>query len=102
MTGSKALLMDKAGKVVAVASSPHKLSVQKPLWHNISDLRSRLDVTSSTTPLCGDLDGSGTKLIYAVGMVPDGIRAEIRFPTTLSEETIRRAIDFVKQKEAEL
>jgi len=31
-TGSKALLIDTAGNVVAVASSPHSLSTPKPLW----------------------------------------------------------------------
>lgn len=31
-TGSKALLIDTAGSVVAVASSPHSLSSPKPLW----------------------------------------------------------------------
>jgi xylulokinase len=31
-TGSKALLIDSAGAVIAVASSPHTLSTPKPLW----------------------------------------------------------------------
>jgi len=31
-TGSKALLIDEGGKVVAVASSPHTLQTPKPLW----------------------------------------------------------------------
>ena len=31
-TGSKALLMDKTGEVLAVASSPHTLQTIKPLW----------------------------------------------------------------------
>jgi xylulokinase len=31
-TGSKALLIDTAGNVIAVASSPHTLSNPKPLW----------------------------------------------------------------------
>lgn len=31
-TSSKALLVDQAGKVVAVASSPHTLQTPKPLW----------------------------------------------------------------------
>lgn len=31
-TGSKALLIDTAGSVIAVASSPHTLSTPKPLW----------------------------------------------------------------------
>ena len=31
-TSSKALLMDAAGKVIAVASSPHTLQTPKPLW----------------------------------------------------------------------
>ena len=102
MTGNKALLMNEPGKVVAVASSKHKLSTQKPLWHNISDLRSRLDVTSSTTPLFGGIEGSGTKFVHVVGTGLDGIHAEIRFPTTLPEEITRWVIDFFKQKETEL
>ena len=31
-TGSKALLIDERGEVVAVASSPHKLQTLRPLW----------------------------------------------------------------------
>ena len=31
-TSSKALVMDAAGKVIAVASSPHTLQNPKPLW----------------------------------------------------------------------
>jgi xylulokinase len=31
-TGSKALLIDERGKVIAVASSPHTLQTPKPLW----------------------------------------------------------------------
>lgn len=31
-TGSKALLLDESGTVVAVASSPHSLSTPRPLW----------------------------------------------------------------------
>ncbi len=31
-TGSKALLIDTAGSVIAVASSPHTLSTPRPLW----------------------------------------------------------------------
>ncbi len=31
-TGSKALLIDAAGSVIAVASSPHTLSTPRPLW----------------------------------------------------------------------
>ena len=39
----------------------------------------------------GSLEGSGTKFVYAVGIGPDGIRAEIRYPTTLPEETFEHA-----------
>jgi xylulokinase len=31
-TGSKALLLDEGGKVVAVTSSPHTLQTPRPLW----------------------------------------------------------------------
>ena len=31
-TGSKALLIDETGAVLAVASSPHTLSTPRPLW----------------------------------------------------------------------
>ena len=31
-TGSKALIMDEHGEVIAVASSPHTLQTPRPLW----------------------------------------------------------------------
>ncbi len=37
-TSSKALLMDEAGNVVAIASSPHTLQTPKPLWSEQSPL----------------------------------------------------------------
>jgi fructokinase len=70
--------------------------------HNIFGLKSRFDVTFSNIPLFGSLEGGGTKFVYVVGTGPDDIHAEIRFPTTSSEETMGRAIDFFKQQETVL
>ncbi len=44
--------------------------------------------------LFGGIEAGGTKFVCAVGSGPNDIRAEIRFPTTQPEETIRQAIRF--------
>jgi fructokinase len=47
-------------------------------------------------PLFGGIEAGGTKFVCAVGMGPDDLRAETRFPTTTPEETIAQAIAFFK------
>lgn len=49
------------------------------------------------TLLWGGIEAGGTKFVCAVGSGPDDIRAEARFPTTMPEETIGRAIRFFQQ-----
>jgi fructokinase len=48
-------------------------------------------------PLYGGLEAGGTKFVCAVGSGPDGIRAEVQFPTTTPEETIDRTLDFFQE-----
>lgn len=49
--------------------------------------------------LYGGIEGGGTKFLCAVGTGPNDIRAEIRFPTTMPEETLAQAVDFFKRQE---
>jgi fructokinase len=49
------------------------------------------------TELIGGIEAGGTKFVCAVGTGPDDIRAETRFPTTMPEETIGRAIAFFRE-----
>ena len=49
----------------------------------------------------GGIEAGGTKFVCAVGTGPMDIRAEIRFPTTASGETLGRAIEFFRQQQAE-
>lgn len=44
--------------------------------------------------LYGSIEGGGTKFVCAVGSAPDNLRAEVRFPTTRPDATLRQAIDF--------
>ncbi|MCD6520154.1 MAG: ROK family protein, partial [Anaerolineae bacterium] len=44
--------------------------------------------------LYGGIEGGGTKFVCAIGTGPEDIRAEERFPTTMPEETIGKAIAF--------
>jgi fructokinase len=44
----------------------------------------------------GGIEAGGTKWVCAVGTGPDDVRAETRFPTTTSSETIARAIAFFR------
>ncbi len=48
--------------------------------------------------LFGGIEAGGTKFVCAVGTGPDDIRAEVRFPTTTPEETIRQAVEFFRQQ----
>jgi fructokinase len=44
--------------------------------------------------LFGGIEAGGTKFVCAVGTGPDDLRAEARFPTTSSQETIAHAVAF--------
>jgi fructokinase len=52
--------------------------------------------------LYGGIEAGGTKFVCAVGSGPDDVRAEVRFPTTIPEETIGQAIDFFRGQKADL
>jgi fructokinase len=52
-----------------------------------------------TAPLYGGIEGGGTKFVCAVGTGPDDLRAETRFPTTTPQETIARAVAFLRTQE---
>ena len=49
-----------------------------------------------SAPIFGGIESGGTKFICAVGTSPDDLRAEMRFPTTAPDETLKQAIDFFK------
>jgi fructokinase len=49
-------------------------------------------------PLWGGIEAGGTKFVCAVGTGPDDLRAEVRFPTTMPEVSIGRAIEFFQQQ----
>ena len=49
-------------------------------------------------PLWGGIEAGGTKFVCAVGSGPDDLRAEVRFPTTMPEASIGRAIEFFQQQ----
>lgn len=44
----------------------------------------------------GGIEGGGTKFVCVVGTGPDAIHAETRFPTTTPEETLSRAVEFLR------
>jgi fructokinase len=48
--------------------------------------------------LYGGIEAGGTKFVCAVGTGPYDIRAEVRFPTTTPDETIRRAAAFFREQ----
>ncbi len=50
----------------------------------------------SGSDIYGAIEAGGTKFVCCVGAGPDDLRAELRFPTTTPEETIGRAIDFLR------
>lgn len=52
--------------------------------------------------LIGAIEAGGTKFVCAVGTGPDDIRREVSFPTTSPDETIERAIDFLRTVAAEI
>ncbi len=52
--------------------------------------------------LYGGIEAGGTKFVCAVGTGPDDLRAEVRFPTTTPQETIRQALDFFREQQAYL
>ena len=47
-------------------------------------------------PLYGAIEAGGTKFVCLVGTGPEDIRAEIRFATTTPDQTIARALDFLR------
>ena len=49
------------------------------------------------TTLYGGIEAGGTKFVCAVGSSPDDVH-ETRFPTTMPEETINRAIAFFREQ----
>ena len=49
-------------------------------------------------PLWGGIEAGGTKFVCAVGTGPEDVHAEARFPTTAPEETIARAIEFLRRE----
>jgi len=48
--------------------------------------------------LFGGIEAGGTKVVCAVGSGPDDLRAQARFPTTTPEETLGRALDFLRSQ----
>ncbi len=49
--------------------------------------------------LYGGIEAGGTKFVCVVGTSPDDIRAEVRFPTTTSEETLQQTVDFFNKED---
>jgi len=54
------------------------------------------------TSLVGGIEAGGTKFVCAVGSGPDDICAESRFPTTVPDETIARAVQFFREQQLQL
>lgn len=52
-------------------------------------------------PLFGGVEGGGTKFVCAIGISPDDIRRETRFPTASPAETLDQVIAFFRQAEAD-
>lgn len=50
--------------------------------------------------LIGGIEAGGTKFVCSVGSGPGDLRAETRFPTTMPEETLGRAIAFFQERKA--
>ena len=46
----------------------------------------------------GGIEAGGTKFVCAIGTGPDDLRAVVRFPTTTPEETLGRAVAFLKEQ----
>ena len=66
-TSSKALLIDEAGNVIAVASSPHTLQTPKPLWSEQNPLEWWEAVTASINSVL-EKAGISAERIAAVGL----------------------------------
>lgn len=52
--------------------------------------------------LYGGIEAGGTKFVCMIGNGPDDIKAEIQFPTTTPEQTLKNTIDFFKNKQKQL
>lgn len=57
---------------------------------------------AAAAPLCGAMEGGGTKFVCLVGRGPDDVVAEARFPTTTPEATLRQALDFFRAQQARI
>jgi xylulokinase len=66
-TGSKALLIDERGEVIAVASSPHTLQTPKPLWSE-QDPREWWDAVAASIRSVLEKAGIGGEQVAAVGL----------------------------------
>lgn len=66
-TGSKALLIDERGEVIAVASSPHTLQTPRPLWSE-QDPREWWDAVSASIRSVLEQAGIGGEEVGAVGL----------------------------------
>jgi xylulokinase len=66
-TSSKALLMDEAGNVIAVASSPHTLQTPKPLWSE-QDPREWWEAVSASIRSVLEKAGIGGERVAAIGL----------------------------------
>jgi xylulokinase len=66
-TGSKALVIDERGEVIAVASSPHTLQTPRPLWSE-QDPREWWDAVSASIRSVLKQAGIGGEAIGAVGL----------------------------------
>lgn len=52
-------------------------------------------------PLIGAVEAGGTKMVCAVGMSPDDLHDEVRFPTTSPDECLTEVVDYFTKWEAE-
>ncbi|HJR80038.1 MAG TPA: xylulokinase [Anaerolineales bacterium] len=66
-TGSKALLIDERGEVIAVASSPHTLQTPRPLWSE-QDPREWWEAVSASIRSVLEQAGIGGEEISAIGL----------------------------------
>ncbi|MDQ3006610.1 MAG: xylulokinase [Chloroflexota bacterium] len=66
-TGSKALIIDESGGVIAVASSPHTLQTPRPLWSE-QDPREWWEAVSASIKSVLEKAGFGAERIGAVGL----------------------------------
>jgi xylulokinase len=66
-TGSKALVMDERGEVIAVGSSPHTLQTPRPLWSE-QDPREWWDAVSASIRSVLEQAGIAGEAIGAVGL----------------------------------